>query len=134
LLWTIMDFSEHTTSLTDRPRRAIRVTSVRPQNFDRAEHGARIKQVGRRLHRRSSSARRRVPLASTAITRLPKAEHMAPEWQTAMEVLILVATRNGPTMLARIGVMKALNRHAERVFNPDRKDPHWGKGKLARNR
>jgi hypothetical protein len=29
--------------------------------LDRAEHGARIKRVGRRLHRRSSSARRRVP-------------------------------------------------------------------------
>jgi hypothetical protein len=28
--------------------------------LDRAEHGARIKRVGRRLHRRSSSARRRV--------------------------------------------------------------------------
>ena len=33
-------------------------------------------------------------------------------------------------MMARIGVMKALNRHAERVFNPDRKDTHWGKRKL----
>ena len=28
--------------------------------LDRAEHGARIKRVGRRLHRRSSSTRRRV--------------------------------------------------------------------------
>ena len=28
--------------------------------LDRAEHGVRIKRVGRRLHRRSSSARRRV--------------------------------------------------------------------------
>jgi hypothetical protein len=25
-------------------------------------------------------------------------------------------------MFARIGVMRALNRHVERVFNPDRKD------------
>ena len=32
---------------------------ARPR-VDRAEHGARIKRVGRRLHRRSSSARRRV--------------------------------------------------------------------------
>jgi hypothetical protein len=31
--------------------------------------------------------------------------------------LILVATRGGPTMLARIGVMRALNRHVERVFD-----------------
>jgi hypothetical protein len=72
--------------------------------------------------------------AGTYITKLPKAEHTAPEWQAAMEALILVATRNGPTMLARIGVMRALNRHVERVFNPDRKDPHWGKRKLARDR
>jgi hypothetical protein len=50
-----------------------------------------------------------------------------------MQALILVATRGGPTMLARIGVMRALNRHVERVFNPDRKDPHWGKRKLARD-
>jgi riboflavin synthase len=35
-------------------------------------------------------------------------------------------------MLARIGVMKALNRHVERVFNPDRKETHWGKHKLKR--
>jgi hypothetical protein len=40
----------------------------------------------------------------------------------------------GPTMLARIGIMQALNRHVERVCNPDRKDPHWGRRKLARER
>jgi hypothetical protein len=31
-----------------------------------------------------------------------------------MEALILVATSGGPTMFARIGVMRALNRHVER--------------------
>ncbi len=36
----------------------------------------------------------------------------------------LVAEHDGPTMFARIGVMRALNRHVERVFNPDRKDQH----------
>jgi hypothetical protein len=52
-----------------------------------------------------------------------------------MEALLLVAAeRGGPTMFARIGVMRALNRHVERVFNPDRKDPHWGRRKLARDR
>jgi hypothetical protein len=49
------------------------------------------------------------------------------------EALILVATLGGPTMLARIGVMRALNRHVERVFNPDRKDHHWGRRKLKRD-
>jgi hypothetical protein len=51
-----------------------------------------------------------------------------------VKALLLVAELGGPTMFARIGVMRALNRHVERVFNPDRKDPHWGKRKLARDR
>ena len=51
-----------------------------------------------------------------------------------MEALILVATSDGPTMLARIGVMRALNRNVERVFDPNRKEHHWGKRKLARDR
>jgi hypothetical protein len=34
---------------------------------------------------------------------------------------------------ARIGVMRALNRNVERVFNPDNKDTHWGKRKLERD-
>jgi hypothetical protein len=50
-------------------------------------------------------------------TKLPKAEHSAPEWQASMEALILVATLDAPTMFARIGIMRALNRHAERAFN-----------------
>jgi hypothetical protein len=32
------------------------------------------------------------------ITKLPKTEHEAAEWQAAMEALILVATLGGPTM------------------------------------
>jgi hypothetical protein len=70
--------------------------------------------------------------ADNYITGLPKAEHGAPEWQDPMEALILVATRGGPTMLARIGVMRALNRHVERVFT-DRKETHWGRRKLKRD-
>jgi hypothetical protein len=56
-----------------------------------------------------------------------------PEWQAAIEALMLVADLGGPTMFARIGVMRALNRHVARVFNPDRKDHHWGKRKLKRD-
>jgi hypothetical protein len=47
--------------------------------------------------------------AALYITKLPKAEHDAEEWQTAMEVLLLVVDLGGPTMFARIGVMRALN-------------------------
>jgi hypothetical protein len=71
--------------------------------------------------------------AGNYVTKIPKAEHTVPQWQAAMEALILVATLGGPTMFARIGVMRALNRHVERVFNPDRKDHHWGRRKLARD-
>ena len=34
-----------------------------------------------------------------------------------MLALMLVAEHDGPTMFARIGVMRALNRHVERVFD-----------------
>jgi hypothetical protein len=49
----------------------------------------------------------------------------------------LVATRDGPTMLARFGIMRTLNHHVpsearQRVFDPSRKETHWGRHKLAR--
>jgi hypothetical protein len=72
--------------------------------------------------------------AGRYITKLPKAEHEAAEWQAAMEALILVATLEGPAMFARIGVMRALNRNVERAFDPSRKDTKWGRHKLARDR
>jgi hypothetical protein len=56
--------------------------------------------------------------AALYATKLPKAEHDSAEWQAAMEALLLVAVSGGPTMCARIGVMRALNRHVERVFDP----------------
>ena len=71
--------------------------------------------------------------AGTYITELPKAEQKLAEWQTAMQALLLVVEQNGPTMFARIGVMRALNRNVERVFNPDRNGTHWGKRKLKRD-
>lgn len=71
--------------------------------------------------------------AATYITALPKKEAAEPEWQAAIEALMLVAERDGPTMLARIGVMRALNRGHVREFNTSRKDPHWGRRKLKRD-
>ena len=35
---------------------------------------------------------------------------------------------------ARIGVMRALNQHVERVFDPNRKDSHSERRKLVRDR
>jgi len=48
--------------------------------------------------------------------------------------MLLVVELNGSTMVARIGVMRALNRGYVREFNSSRKDTYWGRQKLARNR
>jgi hypothetical protein len=45
------------------------------------------------------------------ILKLPESVHTAPEWQAAIKALGLVAALGGPTMFARIGIMRALNRH-----------------------
>jgi hypothetical protein len=71
--------------------------------------------------------------AADYIMKLPKAEQKHEVWLTAIEVLIMAAEGRGPVMHARIGVTQALNRNVERVFT-DRKDHHWGKRKLARDR
>jgi hypothetical protein len=47
--------------------------------------------------------------AGNYIAALPAATQKRPEWQAATEALLLVAEHGGPTMLARIGLMRALN-------------------------
>jgi hypothetical protein len=54
--------------------------------------------------------------AATYATKLPKKEADSPEWQAAIESLMLVAALEGPTMFARIGVMRVLNRHVNVIF------------------
>jgi hypothetical protein len=73
-------------------------------------------------------------LSDNYMTKLPKAEHKAAEWQDAGEALILVAPQGDE-------VMRALNRYVERVFDPTRKQPNWRRklqrtddtGKRSRN-
>ena len=72
--------------------------------------------------------------AANYIQKLPKAEQLLEEWQAAVEALLLVVELNGPTMMARIGIMRALNRGYVREFDSSRKDKHWGRRKLARDR
>jgi hypothetical protein len=71
------------------------------------------------------SGRKLVTLRDAAlyITKLPKAERDAPEWQAAMEALLLVAEHDGPTMFARIGVMRALQRHKRKAAPAPRLKP-----------
>ena len=61
--------------------------------------------------------------AALYITKLPKAEHDAAEWQAAMQALLLVAEHDGPTMFARIGVMRALQRHKRKAAPAPRRKP-----------
>ncbi len=56
--------------------------------------------------------------AAKYIQKLPKSEQDLEEWQAAVEVLLLVVELNGPTMMARIGVLRALNRGYVREFDP----------------
>jgi hypothetical protein len=46
--------------------------------------------------------------AAEYIQKLPKAEQDLEEWHAAIEALLLVVELNGPTMMARIGVLRVL--------------------------
>jgi hypothetical protein len=73
--------------------------------------------------------------AATYITKLPKTEQDLEIWQIAIEHLIRAAEAGGGwIMLARIGALRALHRGVVREFNSDRKETHWGKRKLKRDR
>jgi hypothetical protein len=95
-----------------------------------ARLGRHFRSTPENGHRQANLA---CPKSANSGSDRPKAEHGA-EWQAAMRALLLVAEHDGPAMFARIGVIRALNRHVERVCNPSRKEPHWGRRKLARDR
>ena len=71
--------------------------------------------------------------AAAYIMKLPKAEQNLEEWQTAIGCLIGAAEGRDFMMHARIGMLRALNRHVKRTFDSSRKDTHWGKRKLKRD-
>jgi hypothetical protein len=48
--------------------------------------------------------------AARYIQELPKSEHKLDQWQAAVDALLLVVKHNGPTMFARIGMIKVLDR------------------------
>jgi hypothetical protein len=70
--------------------------------------------------------------AANYIKKLPKSEHDSQEWRLAVQMLIDAAEDRGPMLFARMGLLRATNREVERVFDPSRKDVHWGKRKLKR--
>lgn len=71
--------------------------------------------------------------AATYVTGLSKNEQDEPRWQTAVHVLIQAADHGGPVEFARLGMMQALHPRVP-VYDASRKDPKWGKRKLARDR
>jgi hypothetical protein len=65
---------------------------------------------------------------------IPEAERDMLEVLSASDLLTQAAEHDGPVEFARIATLQAINRHVERVFDPSRKDHHWGRRKLARDR
>jgi hypothetical protein len=59
--------------------------------------------------------------AGKFIEALPKAEQQAPRWRTAIEMLLFAAEKSAPTMMARIGMMKALHDREPQADFPARR-------------
>jgi hypothetical protein len=64
---------------------------------------------------------------------ISKSEHKMEKVQNAAHCVTRAAEHGGPMIFAQMGMMQAIHRHHKRVFNPDRKDPHWGRRKLKRD-
>ena len=53
------------------------------------------------------------------VNTVPSSERGTPVILTAAELITAAAERGGPIEFARIATLRALNRHVERVLNPD---------------
>ncbi len=53
--------------------------------------------------------------AALYVTKLPKAEQQAPQWQAAAEVLMLIGEHGGDSMMAHIAMTRALQRHKQKA-------------------
>jgi hypothetical protein len=71
--------------------------------------------------------------AAKYIQKLPKAEQQLAEWQAAVEAMLLVVERNGPTMMARIGFMRALAYARSKSDQTPAKaiNDRWGAGSFS---
>ena len=67
------------------------------------------------------------------VNTVPASERSMPAVLTAAELITSAAENGSPIEFARIATLRALNRHVARVFDPARKDTHWGKRKLKRD-
>jgi hypothetical protein len=72
--------------------------------------------------------------AGAYIIKLPRSKHDDPVWNNAIHALIQAADNSGPIEFARLGMMRALHPKGDPVYDSSRKDSHWGRRKLARDR
>jgi hypothetical protein len=90
----------HLTVLADEVERAIAAEASEVKRGEwQTEAGGGLSKIRSRFGRKLVTLRD----AGEYIAALPKAQHDAPEWQAAMEALMLVVERGGPTMLAASG-------------------------------
>ena len=61
--------------------------------------------------------------AANYIRKLPNSEHDRPEWRLAVQMLIDASEDRGPMLFARIGIDRAVERHASAVSERARKNP-----------
>ena len=66
---------------------------------------------------------------------VPASERGMPAVTTAAEMLTYAAEKPDVAWMifARMATLQAIHRNAVREFNPDLKDPHWGRRKLKRD-
>jgi hypothetical protein len=64
---------------------------------------------------------------------VPKAEQDHEKVTIAADHRTRAAEQGYPMLFARATTLQAIHRNKERVFNPNRKDHHWGKRKLKRD-
>jgi hypothetical protein len=67
---------------------------------------------------------------------VPASESDMPAVTTAAEMLTNAAEKSDVAwmMFARMATLQVIHRNEVRVFNPDRKDAHWARRKLKRDR
>ena len=61
--------------------------------------------------------------AADYVRKLPQPERDCQEWRLAVQMLIDAAEDRGPMLFARMGIVRALEAHAERTLNPGRQGP-----------
>jgi predicted ATPase len=114
------------------PRRNLHCESYQFKNalIQDAAIDTLLRNQRAQLHRQIAVAL--VELRADAVECNPEllAHHLR---EAAIEALMLVVEQRGPTMFARIGVMRALNRGQVREFNPSQMKHHWGRRKLKRD-